>query len=271
MLVSGDGGVSVVDLPDPTARPWFATDAEQGNNFPVLKAGRLATTGPSTLFGEKELRLWTASGGPPAAPTSRCRLLGPTGHFVTPTWAPDASAVAWWETDEDGATRVTGEGIWAMSVGDIATSCPARANAHLIAPGGSWPFWGPAAVGSSQPTIAINDVAVTEGNSGTKLATFTITRSGATTAASSVTAATVDGTATAPADYTALAATPVNFAVGETTKTVSVTVNGDTTVEANETFSVKLSSPSAATVSDDTGVGTINNDDAAAPTISINY
>jgi hypothetical protein len=43
-----------------------------------------------------------------------------------------------------------------------------------------------------------------------------------------------------------------------------VTVNGDTTVEPDETFSVNLTSPVGATIVDAQGVGTITNDDSAA-------
>ena len=55
-----------------------------------------------------------------------------------------------------------------------------------------------------------------------------------------------------------------------TTQTVTVQVNGDTTVEPNETFNVNLSSATGnATIADAQGVGTIVNDDAAAPTLTI--
>jgi hypothetical protein len=119
------------------------------------------------------------------------------------------------------------------------------------------------------PTFSINDVQVTEGNAGTATATFTITKTGATELASSVDVQTANGTATAGSDYVALALTTVNFAAADLTKTVSVTINGDTTFEANETFFVNLSNPTNATISDNQGVGTINNDDAA-PSFSIN-
>jgi tetratricopeptide (TPR) repeat protein len=59
----------------------------------------------------------------------------------------------------------------------------------------------------------------------------------------------------------AVAATVLTFAAGETSKPVTVLVNGDLTVEPNETFTVNLSGPSGATIADGTGVGTIVNDD----------
>ena len=54
----------------------------------------------------------------------------------------------------------------------------------------------------------------------------------------------------------------LTFGPGETTKQVTVLVNGDTTYETDETFTVHLSNAVNATISDATGVGTILNDDA---------
>ena len=58
----------------------------------------------------------------------------------------------------------------------------------------------------------------------------------------------------------------LTFAAGTTTGTITVPVNGDTTVEPDETFFVNLSSPTNATIGDGQGLGTILNDDT---TISI--
>ena len=44
---------------------------------------------------------------------------------------------------------------------------------------------------------------------------------------------------------------------------MTVLVNGDTTFEADEAFTVHLSSASGATIGDADGTGTIVNDDAA--------
>ena len=116
------------------------------------------------------------------------------------------------------------------------------------------------------PTITINDVFKLEGNDTTTNFNFTVTRSGTTTGASTVLFATSDGSATtADNDYVANAGT-VSFAAGETTKTVTVVVNGDTTVEPNETFNVNLSTCVGCTITDNLGVGTITNDDATTTT-----
>ena len=72
--------------------------------------------------------------------------------------------------------------------------------------------------------------------------------------------ATANDKATAGEDYQAASGT-LTFAPGETTKTVSVQVNGDTLYEPDETFFVNLSNPANATISDAKGIGTITNDD----------
>ena len=79
--------------------------------------------------------------------------------------------------------------------------------------------------------------------------------------------ATANGTATAGSDYTAGGGT-LSFAPGETTKVVSVTIIGDTTFEASETFAVNLSGPANAVLADGQATGTlINDDDQAALSI----
>ncbi|KAA1421815.1 hypothetical protein F0U44_05975 [Nocardioides humilatus] len=117
-------------------------------------------------------------------------------------------------------------------------------------------------------TLAVDDISLAEGNSGTATATFTLTRSGATGGTSSVKVATVDGTATAGSDYTAVPLTTVSFAAGQATRTVNVDVTGDTAIEPNETFRLHLSAPVRATISDADGTATITNDDSASTSVN---
>jgi hypothetical protein len=118
------------------------------------------------------------------------------------------------------------------------------------------------------PTFAIDDVAVPEGATGVTSLTFTVTKSGATQVGSSVHYATGGGTATAGADYTGNTGT-LSFAAGDTSKPVTVLVNGDKVFEPNETFNVVLSAPTEGTIADATGVGTITNDDKQPTTLNI--
>ncbi len=120
---------------------------------------------------------------------------------------------------------------------------------------------------SATPALSVNDVSVTEGNTGTTGASFTVSLSVASSETVTVNWATADGNATAGSDHTA-AGGSLTFAPGETSKTVTVAVQGDTTDEPGETFFVNLSNPSGATIGDGQGAGTITDDDAA-PTLSI--
>ncbi len=118
------------------------------------------------------------------------------------------------------------------------------------------------------PDLSINDVTVTEGNNGTTNATFTVTLSVTATQTVSVNYATADGTATAGSDYTTKNGT-LTFAPGETSKTIVVSVIGDTVLEPNETFVVNLTQPTNANLADAQGQGTIVNDENV-PQVSIN-
>ena len=119
-----------------------------------------------------------------------------------------------------------------------------------------------------QPSLSIDNVSVTEGNAGTTSAQFTVSLSAASGQSVSVNYATADGTAVAPGDYTSTAGS-LTFSPGQTSKTVTVLVIGDTTPESNETFSVTLSAPVRATIAQGTGTGTILNDDSPSASISV--
>ncbi len=112
-----------------------------------------------------------------------------------------------------------------------------------------------------EPRFSVGSVAANEGNAGTTPFVFTLTRTGNPTAFSSVVAyATANGTATAPGDYAAATGT-VTFAPGETAKTVTVNVVGDTVEEPNETFTMTITSVTNGVVGTATGTATIINDE----------
>jgi hypothetical protein len=114
---------------------------------------------------------------------------------------------------------------------------------------------------SGTPALTADDVAVVEGTGGTTPATFTVRLSSAAVQPVTVSYATADGTATAPADYAA-ASGVLTFPPGTTGRTVAVSVVGDLSVEPDETFSLQLTSPSGATIADGQAVATIEDDDA---------
>ena len=110
------------------------------------------------------------------------------------------------------------------------------------------------------PSLSIADVSISEGNTGTKTVTLTVTLSAAYSSAVTVAYATGGGTATAGTDYVAKSGT-LTFAAGVRTMTFTVTINGDTVKEANETILVTLSSPVNATISRAVATITITNDE----------
>jgi hypothetical protein len=125
-------------------------------------------------------------------------------------------------------------------------------------------------------SIEISDAEVTEGTvegmGGTipvVPANFFVTLVGASPYVVTVNWDALDGTASAPSDYTDGSGTLV-FAPGETTKVVTILVNDDAATEGTETFSVNLTNVAAPTalapaqpppVADSQGVGTILDND----------
>src|SRR5882724_11346428 len=122
--------------------------------------------------------------------------------------------------------------------------------------------------GGAVPNLTIGDVTVTEGNSGTMTATFTVSLS-APAQGTDVTfdIATQNNTALSGSDYVAKTLTNQVIPFGQTSYSFDVTVNGDTTVEPDETFFVNVTNAVGANVTDNQGVGTIQHDDL--PTLSI--
>ncbi|MGH7453937.1 MAG: Calx-beta domain-containing protein, partial [bacterium] len=84
-------------------------------------------------------------------------------------------------------------------------------------------------------SISINDVRVTEGNTGAINAVFTVALSAASNQTVILDYATADGTATAGSDYVAASGT-LTFTPGTITQTITVIVNGDLLTEPDEIF-----------------------------------
>ncbi len=116
--------------------------------------------------------------------------------------------------------------------------------------------------GGGGVNLSINDVTVTEGDSGPTVATFTVSLSSSTHSGVTFDIATQDNSATtADNDYVGKMLTGQSIPNGSSTYDFEVTVNGDTTFEPNETFFVNVTNVSGATVLDGQGIGTITNDD----------
>lgn len=123
------------------------------------------------------------------------------------------------------------------------------------------------------PTPTVDSISVLEGNAGPVSAVFTVSLSNPSAFALDFLAYTADGTAVAPADYTAIdqgAPVSVSFAPLATSATVTVPVNGDLTVEADETFTLNLiaNNNRGQPMIIASGTGTITNDDSATLTLT---
>ncbi|HEX8198527.1 MAG TPA: Calx-beta domain-containing protein [Pyrinomonadaceae bacterium] len=111
------------------------------------------------------------------------------------------------------------------------------------------------------PTVSIKNYSAQEGNSGTTAFTFNVTLSEASGLPVSVKWKTLSGgTATPGSDYTAADGT-LNFAPGETSKQITILVNGDAVSEPNEYFQVNIYQPVNVTLDDNLANGTIFDED----------
>lgn len=278
LVIEGDaGGTGTIDrvitpgIADANGTWWTGAlpqdTLENGTQTLLLVEGFSGTLGAdldTNDDGVLDLTPWTAvtdtvaisDGGATDITYAGAPVLGPNydGVSFTPGGAsriPDGTDTGttadWMRNDFDLAgiggfvgTPVLGE----------ALNTPGAANQAFVPPVGE--------------TVSVNDVTVAEGDAGTTLLTFTVTRSG-NTGAFSIDYATADGSATAGSDYLAAAGT-LNFAAGGVlSQTVSVTLNGDTTAEPDETFTLALSNlvnaTGTTTLADGSGTGTIANDD----------
>lgn len=247
VLYNGNGGVVYATI------PLNGVIGDQQNGY-----GTLSFAGPGSGI----------QNGPSGADTNGdgFALVAPDGHVVE-------------FLSYEGVITATAGPAAGMSSTDVGVSEPGTANGTSIARVGSGTEGGefswtlsnddtPGALNGGE-TIAtagirvrISDVSVAEGDAGTKTMTFTVNRAGLPDAFS-VNYATADGTASAGSDYLAKAGT-LTFAAGETSKTVTVTVNGDTNFEVTEGFTVNLSgATNGAQIVDSQGQGTIVNDDIA--------
>jgi hypothetical protein len=113
------------------------------------------------------------------------------------------------------------------------------------------------------PTVSAADCAVAEGDTGTVPCPFAVRLSPVSGRTVSVSYSTEAFTATAGTDFTAASGT-LTFAPGTSAVSRPVGVVGETVVEPNETFRLRLSAPVNAALPDDAGEGTILDDDATS-------
>ena len=119
----------------------------------------------------------------------------------------------------------------------------------------------------TKPCLSVGDATVTEGNTGTVSAAFTVSLSAASTETVRVNYTLEMVTATSGADVENVSGR-FEIPAGQTTATINVPVAGDLLDEFDETFKLNLSSPSGASLVNTTALGTIVDNDAE-PTLTI--
>ncbi len=164
--------------------------------------------------------------------------------------------------------HAAGSSLVAVAVGDfngdgrpdVAAANAGSNTVSVLLNDGAWPD-----ENTPSPWLQVRDLTVTEANTGTRAAVFTVTLSEPHSEAVTVVYATGNGTATADSDYQAASGMLI-IPAGQTTGTITVLVNGDRLGEPNESFFVNLSSPTNAFILDGQAVGSIMDDE---PRISI--
>ena len=119
----------------------------------------------------------------------------------------------------------------------------------------------------SFPGVTVAGAKTTAGTSGTSTLTFTVSLTAASTKTVTLDYSTLDGSARAGTDYTAASGT-LTFAPGVTSKTVEVTVAGETTTTVTKTLSLLISNATNALITSNTGIGAITYA-SASPTVKV--
>jgi chitinase len=224
---------------------------------------------------------WGQGGDGTAAATFTVRLSAPSGRPVTVSYATaDGTAT-------QGADYIAAAGTLTFAPGETQKTVSVTVLAdNVVEPAATFfvrlsnPQYATLANAQATgtildsspapPTLSIGDVTVTEGNSGTSSAVFTVRLSSASTQPVTVAYTTADGTALANSDYLPASGT-LTFAPGVTVMTISVPIIGDLVPEPTETFRVVLSQPTNATLAVSQATGTILDNDGLAPAVSVAF
>ena len=234
-------------VPPVTALSFAAAGSTvQEGAGPVLVKVQLTTFDGNPLTGTASVQYATADGSARAGH----EYTATSGTLTVPAGTPSGALLTIPVTllddvvDEDDET-------FSITLSNVSGAALEPPTSHLVVVRDNDP----------PPSVSTTDATVTEGDSGTTSALFTVALSSASDRSVSVSFATLGGgSATAGDDYAAVAGTVV-FTPGTTSKQVAVTVFGDRVFEAGETFLVELSNPINATIADAQGLGTIANDD----------
>ncbi|MEA2342229.1 MAG: large repetitive protein, partial [Thermoanaerobaculia bacterium] len=258
---------------------WVTDGTDAGtHSLPATPAqGPLAAIGDSVVFAATDANagteLWVSDGT--SAGTHLVADLYPGTFSSAPTQLTTAAGLVYFRASHDlfGSEPWVTDGTAAGTklVADIEPGLAGSAPQDFVQAGDRLFFdattsstgaelW---ALPLTNTRLTIDGVRVTEGDSGTATAHFTVRLSPAASKVVTVDYATADGTATSGSDYTAAAGT-LTFAPGETSRSVDVTVRGDMAAENNETFFMTLKNAAGATLVKPSAFAIIDDDDQSA-------
>lgn len=120
------------------------------------------------------------------------------------------------------------------------------------------------------PSASISDVALMEGNGGSKTIELSVSLSKKSSRQVTISYSTMEGSAKGGQDFTVANMQTVTLQPGETSKKLLLIVVGDELRESDETFSVIISA-TGATVDKNIAVVTIQNDDTKVPFTNAGY
>lgn len=246
-------GVAGVDANDPGDTDVGANGLQ---NFPVL-SGAVLAGGTLSITGS----LNSAAARAYTIDFYRSPACDASGHGEGAEWLGSQQV----NTSAGGIANVALDVAGSFVVGDaITTTATANAESSTSEFSGCIAVTPAPLPGSFAFSAAAFSVAES-----TSEATLTVTRSGGTAGSVSINFATANGSATAPADYQSTTGT-LAFGPGETVRTIDVNLVSDLADEADETFTVTLSSPTGGATLGTPSTATVTiTDDDAAPTVAI--
>lgn len=246
--------------PDVVGVPGFAVvNLKDNSTIPALSIDNVSTTEGNSLT-------FTVSLGPP---TGRTVTVNYATATLSATSGQDFQPVSGTLTFGPGVTTRT---IVVQTLEDSVDESTETFEVNLTNPVNAGLLSGVGAgnILDNDPnvTVSISDVSVHEGNSGTTSAVFTVRTSATHEKFIQMAYSTANGTAMAPGDYVAANA-GLLFLPGQVEKTITITINGDTETEPNETFLVNLTNPFAATIVRGQATGTILNDEGTTAPLEL--
>jgi len=251
----------------PSATTVIANDDLQGINYGIaaktasLIEGATGTTTPITFVVKRTGTITTSSSirygftSSVAAQNSDFVVAGVTGTGITEstgriTFASGASLATL-------TLNVTGDSTYELNENLLVTLSSPSNSSHSLSPSSATTV---ILNDEPLPSLKVNALNLVEGNSGTTNANFIVYPNYTSPQALTVNFATANGTAIAGSDYTATSGT-ITFSPGQSFRTITVPVKGETLYETNETFTFNLSNPINATIGNSSAIGTIINDD----------